>query len=1642
MRDRRARWRAWCLLAVAAWAASATAGDRRDIAFDCPCSAEWTSRESGETGTLTVTGGVRSHRAVESGEIALSARYWTDAGGRSVGRLSDRNRIDGHWSIEFAEPDPDRVILVYLLEETGQQGDSQWHRHEMLALWPVPRGEDASGPLRYVDIFTDTDGDGVGDVNERLAESAWQDAESVPGESVVDIVALHTAEFWEAEAGYPYTRILHHLNVVGAKFEDNDTNIRLRIVGMSEVEQSDYGWALEEARDELMESHGADMSIQFSRRGPGSCTGLGGCAQVGASRTSLWRDAQSFVNVYSTTVTVHELGHAMGLAHSARQGETYGAWRWSRGHHVSPRGQTPPRGTIMAYGHSVLGGVFSNPESDCGGSPCGVSRDELDGADSVAHLDLLRYQVAASRAPATDTDGDGFVDAADAAPDDPGDWYDIDGDGIGDNADPDDDNDGTDDVDDAFPLDPEEWADADGDGIGDNADDDVRDLSPFRDPALRAAVERALGKPAGAAISARDLMRLTQLQAQSSGIRDLTGLEQATRLERLYLAGNNIDDLAPLAGLASLETLSVGYNKIVDISALSGLSALSWVDLSNNPVSDISALSDLASCVNIFLNRTGVKYDQVRALPHFHTLESLGLAGLGIEDLTGLEKAVRLRRLELDGNAIKDISALVGLTDLRRLDLGENAVTDITPLAGLVRLHSLRMKGNRIEDVTALADMTSLGLLDLEENRVSDIEPLSGLVNLNWLRLGGNRIVDVTHLADLHSLKVLALSNNAIADIEPLAGLVLVDWLLLDGNRITDISALANMTTMVNLVLSGNAIADLGPLAGLVNVKWLYLDDNRIDDIADLANMTALQRLNLQRNDVTDLAPLSELDLFASLNLDGNAIVDVTPLAEMSSVRQLYISNNRIVDIGPIVHGSIFAAGPARGKWIKIYGNPLDSASTDEHIPTLLSRGVYVSFGVGTTGGTEIVFDDPTLRALVGDAVAGNTVLVDDKTSRWEIGRIRILRIHGRGIRSLAGLEGAQAMGTLHAASNLISDLSPLADLANLYALDLRDNRISDISPLVDGDALSAGDWVVLGGNPLSEKSLNTHVPTLLERDVRVSVGSILATLVAGGSPLRFDTSGYFEAVLGSGFATAASVDDASLATARITNGRLVVSPGDTAGIVTVTMTATGDDGTTEILKFVVTVRGPWAVPFVSSASDSFREGFIRVVNHGEAAGEAQITAIDDAGMRSSATTLEVGAGAAVEFSSEDLERSTGAGSGDWRLEVGSVSDLEVLSYVRTTDGFLMPMHDVAPVKTGVHQVAIFNPASEIDHVSTLRLANAGSEDLETTITGIDDAGSAAGPVRTDIPSGSVLLLSAEDLEAGGSGLRGQLGDGDGRWRLRITSDGDLGVMNLLTSPQRYLANLSTAAAASLDNVGVHTVPMFPSAADPFGRQGLVRIINRSRAEGDVHIRPYDDAGRRYDQLTLALGAGLTVEIDSDDLELGNAEKRIFGSTGSGSGDWRLELSSELDIEVLTYIRTSDGFLSAMHDVVPREGRRHEVGMFNPGSNTSQTSKLRLVNPNSQPAYVSIAGIDDAGASSGDVMRVTIASGEALMLTASQLENGDYGLQGTIGEGTDRWRLQIDCEEPILVMNLVEAQTGHLTNLSTSPWKGLANGER
>ena len=546
------------------------------------------------------------------------------------------------------------------------------------------------------------------------------------------------------------------------------------------------------------------------------------------------------------------------------------------------------------------------------------------------------------------------------------------------------------------------------------------------------------------------------------------------------------------------------------------------------------------------------------------------------------------------------------------------------------------------------------------------------------------------------------------------------------------------------------------------------------------------------------------------------------------------------------------------------------------------------------------------------------------------------------------------------------------------------------------------------------------------------------------GVPLRLDLA----ALLAAPGTTLTSVDiatsDGSVATAAVVDGVLVVDP-LSPGATVISVDAVDGNGVAFTREFTVSTvragRPARTIPYFPSAADADRQGFARVINHSDAPSTVRIEAVDDEGATYGPVTLEIGGGETVHFNSDDLERGnaekglagwTGRGQGDWRLEFATDSDIEVLSYIRTLDGFLTAMHDIVPIVDGRHRVATFNPGRNANQVSMLRLVNPTEEAVRVTVEGIDDRGHPSAAVRVSIPAGASRTYTASMLESGAAtGLEGALGVGDGKWRLLVDAPDAVVAMSLLSSATGHLTNLSSAPQQQQDR---WTVPLFPQASDTRGRQGFVRLINRSDRAGEVRVDARDGTDHEFEAVVVAVGANETVHFNSDDLERGNSRKGITGATGDGEGDWRLELSSDVDVEVLSYLRTRDGFLTAMHDVAPHWQVRHRIATFNPGSNVSQVSLLRLVNWGSVATEVRIRGTDDAGRMSGEV-RVVVPGGVARTLSARDLESGTEGVRGAFGDGSGKWRIAVESGRPIMVMSLLESATGHLTNLSAAQFR-------
>ena len=249
---------------------------------------------------------------------------------------------------------------------------------------------------------------------------------------------------------------------------------------------------------------------------------------------------------------------------------------------------------------------------------------------------------------------------------------------------------------------------------------------------------------------------------------------------------------------------------------------------------------------------------------------------------------------------------------------------------------------------------------------------------------------------------------------------------------------------------------------------------------------------------------------------------------------------------------------------------------------------------------------------------------------------------------------------------------------------------------------------------------------------------------------------------------------------------------------------------------------GADTLPLVFPVPDSNEEpkGFVRIVNHSNAAGTVEIHGIDDTGRAHGPVILALDGQEAVHLDSRDLEagnaakglpKGLGDGDGYWRLRLATELEIEALAYIGTEDGLVTSMHEVARTTQGadgetVHYVPFFNPGRNTRRVSWLRLSNSSRRDVEVTIEGRDTAGMAApeGVVSLTLPAGQVCMLSAQALESGEPeseydtctgeqfDFEGRFGDGAGRWSLFVIAEGgDTQVMSLLKSTTGYLANLS-----------------------------------------------------------------------------------------------------------------------------------------------------------------------------------------------------------------------------------------------------------
>ena len=355
-------------------------------------------------------------------------------------------------------------------------------------------------------------------------------------------------------------------------------------------------------------------------------------------------------------------------------------------------------------------------------------------------------------------------------------------------------------------------------------------------------------------------------------------------------------------------------------------------------------------------------------------------------------------------------------------------------------------------------------------------------------------------------------------------------------------------------------------------------------------------------------------------------------------------------------------------------------------------------------------------------------------------------------------------------------------------------------------------------------------------------------------------------------------------------------------------------------------------------------------------------------------------------------------------------------------------------------------PAGVFDGLIRLQTLNLPGNRLTTLPAGVFDGLTnlqnlwLSGNQLTALPAGVFdgltslqrLILEDNRLTALPAGLF------DGLIRLQTLDMSDNHLVEL-TRNDALFAGFSAEVEILLDGQTsaarlVAAVPLMLSAADST-RQGFVRIVSESWTSGSVRVFAVDDSGHAPDPIEIPLGPMQVVHFNSNDLENGNADKGIEVGVGSPvRGDWRLDIETDLTVRVLAFVRHGNGFLTAMHDVL-RGNWPMVAHTFNPGSNRTQASSLRLMNTGTGNADVSIHGLDDDYPQGGDfaTVRLTLAEGESRTLSAFDLENGAQELTGTLGDGAGKWRLFIYAGRSVVGMSLLESTNGgQLTNISTA----------
>ena len=393
--------------------------------------------------------------------------------------------------------------------------------------------------------------------------------------------------------------------------------------------------------------------------------------------------------------------------------------------------------------------------------------------------------------------------------------------------------------------------------------------------------------------------------------------------------------------------------------------------------------------------------------------------------------------------------------------LGDNQV----PTLLIASITSLDLSQSAITDITGIEDFTSLEVLRINSTSISDLD-LSGNSTIKEL-YAYHSIRGTLNLTNMTALEYLECYETNVNNLI-LTGATALKEMQVYRTNFTDLDISTN-TALEKLVCYESKLANLNT-TGAINIKELIIYRNDIEDL-DISTNTALEKvecyeqnlktintngvstlkeLYVQRTSLTSLDVLSNTGL-TILHCYDNPGVTVLDIATLSLLEDLDVSGCDIVTLDLSSNSNLKDINVRYNDLVSLdlrNGNNVNITSFDATENTDLNcikvddinhaERNFTNIDSGILFTTEscgyTLTPDSNFEAALAFA---DDILGDGKVPTAKLEVLNIVRLDGKSISDLTGIEDFTNMETLLCRNNNLTSLD-VSNNANMVSLSLR----------------------------------------------------------------------------------------------------------------------------------------------------------------------------------------------------------------------------------------------------------------------------------------------------------------------------------------------------------------------------------------------------------------------------------------------------------------------------------------------------------------------------------------------------------------------------------------------------------------------------